>query len=157
MMDSRDQANEGADKPPTEDELLAMAYADGELSGEDVVKFEVRLESEPGLVHLVAEHHALDVLSRRVAPPEPADFEWKRLRGEPVFRASVSLGWSLVILASAISFVLAVWGVSTNESLTILERSLILGMLAGFVMLFLTVLWRRLRTYPLDPYRHVER
>ncbi|MEM6672558.1 MAG: hypothetical protein AAF726_06915 [Planctomycetota bacterium] len=156
-MNSRNETNGGADRPPTEDELLAMAYADGELSAEDLVRFELRLESEPGLTHMVAEHHALDVLARRVAPPEPADHQWKRLRSDPVFRSSVGLGWTLVIVSAVISFVLAVWGVGTNEALSLLTRLLILGSLFGFVLLFLTVLWRRLSTYSLDPYRHVER
>ena len=149
----------------TANEFIIFAFSDlkewlesGECnSAEEVVQFEVRLEREPGLAHLVAEHHALDVLARRVAPREPADFEWKRLQSDPLFRSSVGLGWGLVIAAAAISLVLVIWGVTTNESLSVLERGLILGSLAGFALLFLSVLWRRLRTYPLDPYRHVER
>ncbi len=156
-MDARGTTNSEADKPPSADELLAMAYADGELSAEDVERFETRVKSEPTLVRLLAEHHALDVLARRVAPPEPADHEWNRLKVDPVFRASVSLGWSLVIAGAAISFVLAIWGIWTNEALPIWQRGVILGSLLGFVLLFLSVLWRRVRSYPLDPYRHVER
>jgi len=156
-MDAKDETTGGKDRPPSEDELRAMAYADGELSAEDIVRFERRLEKEPQLTHLVAEHHALDVLARRVAPLEPADYEWKRLKTDPMFRTSVGLGWTLVIFGAAVSFLLAVWNISTDESMTLLERGLILGSLLGFVLLFLSVLWRRLRTYPLDPYRHVER
>ncbi|MEM1448575.1 MAG: hypothetical protein AAF957_11350 [Planctomycetota bacterium] len=156
-MDGIDRNKNGAETPPSGDELLAMAYADGELSSEATSEFESRLRTEPALAHLVAEHRALEVLSRRVAPLEPADHEWNRLREDPVFKTSVGLGWSLVVAGAAISFVLAVWGVATNDSLPVWGRALILASLAGFVLLFLSVLWRRLRTYPLDPYRHVER
>ena len=156
-MDARDETINGADKPPSQDELLAMAYADGELSTEDALHFETRLSGEPALTRLLAEHHALDVLARRIAPPEPADHEWSRLKVDPLFRASASLGWSLVIAGAAFSFALAIWGISTNEALSLWQRVLILGSLLGFLLLFVSVLWRRVRSYPLDPYRHVQR
>ena len=49
------------------------------------------------------------------------------------------------------------FGVATNDSLSAPTRVGILGALLGFLLLFLTVAARRLRTLPLDPYRHVER
>lgn len=142
---------------PSPDELLAMAFADGELSPEERLAFEKRLTKEEALGILVAEHMALDVLARRVAPREPQDFEWARLQLDPVYKTSVSLGWMLVIVGSLATLALTVYGVATNESLTPLTRVFILSALLGFLLLFLSVLMRRLRTLPLDPYRHVER
>ena len=69
----------------------------------------------------------------------------------------MSLGWLLVIVGSLATLALTVYGVATNESLTPLMRILILSSLLGVLLLFLSVLMRRLRTLPLDPYRHVER
>lgn len=142
---------------PSEEELLAMAYADGEMSPEEAVRFETRMEVEPQLVHRVAEHHALDVIARRVAPPEPADYDWTVLQLDPVFRGTVGAGWILLIVATAASFALAVWGVATNEGISYVNRGLILSSLLGFTLLFLSVVWRRMRAIPLDPYRHIQR
>ena len=143
--------------PPTPDELLAMAFADGELSPEERLAFEKRLTHESALGQLVAENMALDVLARRIAPKEPQDHEWARLQLDPFYRTSVFLGWMLVILGSLATLALTIFGVATNESLTPLIRILILSSLLGFLLLFLSILMRRLRTLPLDPYRHVER
>ena len=142
---------------PSEEELLAMAYADCELSPEESVSFEARMEREPELVHRVAEHHALDVLARRIAPLEPMDRDWATLQLDPIFKGTVGMGWVLLIAATAISFALAVWGVATNNDISLLHRGLILTSLLGFTLLFLSVVWRRVRAIPLDPYRHVER
>lgn len=146
-----------AEAEPSEDDLLAMAYADGEMSPEEAVSFEARMEAEPRLVHRVAELHALDVLARRIAPPEPADRDWTALQLDPLYRGTVGIGWFLLIAATAISFALAVWAVATNEGISYVHRGLILSSLLGFTLLFLSVLWRRIRAMPLDPYRNVER
>ena len=146
-----------AERAPTEDELLSMAYADGELSPEERLTFEQRLSEEPTLARHVAEYLALDVISRRVAPREPQDHEWARLQLEPLFAGTLSTGWKLVIAGSLATLALTVFGVATNEGLSIFMRLAILTALLGFVLLFLTVLMRRLRTFELDPYRHVER
>lgn len=154
-MDATNQQTTGPD--PTPDELLAMAYADGELSVDEAKRFEERLRSESSLVRAVAEHQAVEVLARRSAPPEPADHDWASLQLDPVFRTSQGLGWILVIVGLSVSALMAVWGMATNEGMSLLLRCTILGCLIGFVLLFLTVLWRRMRAYPLDPYRNVER
>ena len=146
-----------ADVEPTAEELLAMAYADGEMTPEESLRFEGRMEAEPDLVHRVAEHHALDVLARRKAPMEPADRDWAALQLDPLYQGTVGAGWFLLIAATAISFALAVWAVATNDGISYLHRGLILSSLLGFTLLFLTVVWRRIRAIPLDPYRHVER
>lgn len=160
-MSSRDQKQSGAAPPteaaPSEDELLAMAYADGELEPEGRLSFEKRLGVEPNLSKLVAEHLALDVIARRIAPSEPQDHEWARLKLEPLYSNTLTLGWLLVIVGSIATLALTVFGVATNEGLSMLTRLVILSSLLGFVLLFLSVLMRRLRTLPLDPYRHVER
>ncbi|MEC8496395.1 MAG: hypothetical protein VXZ39_15815, partial [Planctomycetota bacterium] len=91
------------------------------------------------------------------APKEPQDHEWERLRLNPLFVGTRSSGWALLALGSVTTLALTVFGVATNESLSIPTRVGILGALLGFLLLFLTVAARRLRTMPLDPYRHVER
>ena len=147
----------GDESAPPPDELLAMAFADGELSPEERLAFEQRMVHEERLARLVAEHMALDVLARRVAPKEPQDHEWERLRLNPLFTGSRSSGWVLLVVGSVATLALTVFGVATNESLSAPTRVGILGALLGFLLLFLTVAARRLRTLPLDPYRHVER
>ena len=107
----------GDESAPPPDELLAMAFADGELTPEERLAFEQRMVHEEGLARLVSEHMALDVLARRVAPKEPQDHEWERLRLNPLFIGSRSTGWVLLVLGSVATLALTVFGVATNESL----------------------------------------
>lgn len=143
--------------PDDADAMVAMAYVDGELDAQARAGFEERMRSDPALARAVAEHRALNVLARRTAPLEPADVEWGRLRLSPWYRSSRVLGWALLVIGTLASLAWTVWAVATNESLDVSTRVLILGSLLGFLLLFLTVLVRRLRTYELDPYLHVER
>lgn len=141
---------------PTEDELLAMAYADGELSDAATVKFKERLGDEPALGQQVSEYHALEVLARQVAPPEPMDFEWKRLSRDPLQKTGVLLGW-IAFIGGALG--LSCYGIYAvcYSDIPSLPKALVLSLIGGFLLLFLTTVRARLRTLPYDPYRNIER
>ncbi len=141
---------------PTRDELLAMAYADGELGSEGRRELEVRLAREPQLARQVSEHRALQVLARRMAPPEPADLEWARLEAEPVQRSTRWLGWTLFVGGSIGLAAWGLWGVA-NSHTPILPRVLAMGAILGLLLLLLTTARARMRVLPHDPYRKVER
>ena len=144
------------DREPTQDELMAMAYADGELPVESRRTFEARMLHEPALARLVAEHRALEILGRRAAPPEPIDSEWRRLDRDPLVRWTELCGWALFIAGGvglALYGIYQVW-LSDMESL---PKTLVLATIAGFLLLFLVMVHARLATLPFDPYRNVER
>ena len=67
-----------ADRPPSADELAAMAYVDGELGPEESARIEERLDREPALLREVAAQQRLAVLARASAPREPIDREWRK-------------------------------------------------------------------------------
>ena len=143
------------DREPTRDELLAMAYADGEL-GDDRQEFETRLASEPALARQVAEHQALQLLARTMAPPEPADFEWNRLAADPTQQLGQWLGWVLLAGGSLGLGAWGVWGILTSE-MELLPKSLLVAAIAGGFLLLVTTARARLRVLPSDPYRKVQR
>ena len=70
-------------REPSRDELLAMAYVDGELAPDAAAEFEGRLADEAHLGLHVAEFKKLELMARQLAPPEPADHEWLRLGRDP--------------------------------------------------------------------------
>lgn len=141
---------------PTRDELLAMAYADGELSAEAQLELEQRLPREPALGLLVAQYRRLALVARRVAPPEPMDHEWKRLERDVAQRASQGLGLALLFVGGLGLVGFAAYHVWASDAPALLKA--ILGaLLAGFALLFLGTLRARLRTLPYDPYTEVER
>jgi len=143
-------------REPSRDELLAMAYADGELAAAENEKFEKRLATEPALAREVAELQKLGLLARQCAPPEPKDFEWQRLENELFHSTGWTLGWILTAVgASGLGICCAVL-VLVSDMNPMLKFFLTCTTL-GLVSLFLLVLRARLRTLPLDPYTEVKR
>lgn len=144
-------------REPTRDELLAMAYVDGELERAAREDFEHRMATEPALVREVAELRKLEVIARQTAPPEPMDYEWRRLGRGGVHRGGHFLGFLFLALGSlGLSGWAAVEILRAEDLAPFPKICLALGVL-GAVILFLVILRGRLRTLPYDPYTEVER
>lgn len=141
---------------PTRDQLLAMAYADGELSAAERGAFEERLGREPALAREIADYRSLQVLARQMAPPEPMDHEWRRLAADPAQRGLHALGWALFVLGALGVAAYGVWAVATSAE-PLWTRVVVISVLTGLLLLLLATTRARIRTYPLDPYREVQR
>ena len=144
------------EREPTADQLLAMAYADGELDPESRADFERRMASEPTLAREVAEIRKLELLARAVAPAEPQDHEWARLEVDPWHRLLTRGGLALFLGGITLEVALLLLGVQERlgGSMSVASGSAIL---VGFTMLLLAALRWRKRTLPYDPYVEVKR
>lgn len=145
------------DRPPTRDELMAMAYVDGELDEGGRREFERRMADSRELALEVTELQRLAVLARQLAPPEPVDLEWARLEREGLHRTGMRGGLLLLVLGSAGLAVWAGFALAASDSLSAPVKVLLLGTALGLFALFLTLLRARLRTLPFDPYTEVKR
>ena len=145
------------DRPPNPDELLAMAYADGELDVDSRADFEARLGADSDLALQVTHQQRLNLLMRRMAPPEPKDAEWARLAKDPLHRSGLGTGFSLTLAGALGVFGLASWGIVTSDAIATPWKLVLIALAVGVLTLFLTVLRARLRTLPYDPYTSIER
>jgi len=147
----------GASREPSRDELLAMAYVDGELAEEAAREFEQRLRESPALGREVSELRGLALLARQVAPPEPVDYEWERLERDTVQRAGRRGGFALALVGTV---GLLGWGgfeLAVTPTIDPVPKCLLLALGGGLALVFLTVVRGRLRTLPFDPYTKVKR
>jgi anti-sigma factor RsiW len=144
------------ERPPSDDHLLAMAYADGELSGSVRAEFEARLARDAALAREVTAQQRLHVLARQAAGPEPMDHEWNRIERSSVQRSGLGLAWALIVAGS---LGLLGWAVSEElrSGLPIVPKISLAMLMAGLAALFLLTLRNRLRTMPYDPYTQVKR
>ena len=145
------------DPPPNPDELLAMAYADGELDADSRADLEARLGADPALALQVTHQQRLNLLMRKMAPQEPKDAEWARLAEDPLHRTGVGAGFSLTLAAALGVLVLTSWGIVNSDDITTPWKLVLIALAVGVLALFLTVLRARLRTLPYDPYTSIER
>lgn len=145
-----------SEREPSADELLAMAYVDGELAPAERERFEQRLRAEPALAREVAELQRLELLARHAAPPEPMDHEWERLARSQGQRGLWSAGW-LFTLAGVAG--LLAWGLTCLEcsGLPWAPKVLVPLLLCGAVLLLVAAVRARARTLRYDPYRDVKR
>ena len=141
------------EREPSADQLLAMAYADGELDAEAARDFERRMAGEPELAREVTDLRKLELLARAVAPPEPQDHEWARLYADPLQRVLKRAGMVLLVAGIALEMSLALTGLAGGSNL------LLAGVLtlAGFTLLLSAAIRWRKRCLPYDPYVEVKR
>jgi len=133
-----------------------MAFADGELDGEARRAFETRQAGDRDLARQVAEYHALALVAREMAAPEPADHEWRRLETDFLHQAGGRLGWFLSALGALGLTGWCVWNLANSDMQT-LPKVLCLSLIGGGGLLLLTTLRARLRVLPYDPYTKVNR
>src|SRR5260221_9774953 len=93
-MSAPDRTPRPPERAPNPEELLAMAYVDGELAPDERSAFEARLDREPALVREVAAQQRLAVLARAALPREPIDREWRALEDSALTRIGLPLGWT---------------------------------------------------------------
>ncbi|HUR27554.1 MAG TPA: hypothetical protein VM509_05160 [Planctomycetota bacterium] len=143
-------------REPSRDELLAMAYVDGELDEAGRKEFELQLAAREDLRREVVALQKLGVLARSVAAPEPMDHEWKRLAKDPLQRTSTILGFLALAVGATGLTLWGAWSVWTS-ALDLTPKLLLAALGAGALCLFLVTLRGRLRTLPYDPYTEIER
>lgn len=144
------------EREPTREELLAMAYADGELRGAELAAFERELSQNAELRLLVTRERRLDALARGAAGPEPMDHEWRALAADPLQRVGLGLGWSLMLGGFALGVVaafVALW-LSAADPLGKIALS---AVALGFAVLLALAVRARRRTRAYDPYTEIQR
>ena len=146
----------GAPEDPDPDDLLAMAYVDGELSPDQLRTFQGRLKTEPALADRVAEMRGLTLVPSEWIPPEPEDREWRKLARDPLQRGGLRLGWFFCLVAVVGLAVAATVSVAQSSEHWAMKVFLLSGAIGAGLLLLLT-LRERLAVLPLDPYRKLER
>ena len=144
------------EREPTREEILAMAYADGELAGAERREFEVLLAKRSDLAREVVRFRGLELLARSAAGPEPMDLEWGRLEAQPLHRAGRRLAWLLLAGGLAVLLGWCIWTLIAGD-IALVPKLGLAALLAGAALLFALAVRARLRTQAYDPYAEIRR
>lgn len=150
------EAHSPQDQLPEADQMLAMAFADGELRGEALEAFTQRIAREPALARAVDEFRRLELLTRQLSPPEPRDLVWREHASGELHRLLMFGSYVCLILAASIGALLILcaalgWRIPAGPQVA--SALAVLGLLQ---MLFASLRWRKAERGH-DPYVHVQR
>ena len=144
------------EREPRREELLAMAYADGELRGAEREEFEGLLATREDLRLEVVRMQRLAVLARQSAGPEPMDHEWRELARDPAQRAATGLGRIALIGGLFVVAIGAAWSLWTSDAPAWIQLGASVAAV-GLAILLGAALRARMRTRAFDPYRDIVR
>ena len=138
------------------DEALLSGYLDGVLTQADRQRVRLHLEECVSCRRLTEEMAKIRDVTISTLFKLPADDQWDETPQGPLSRVTQGLGWTILLvwLVGMAGFTAGqLW--SGPEAL--LQKLLVFGGVAGFALLFISVLIDRLRTLRTDPYRRVEK
>ena len=138
------------------DEQLS-AYLDGELTQQENQKVDVMLRRSPELRGKFEDLRRLREQIKQLDYPQPTEAEWRNVMSRTTFKATRGLGWLLWIGAAIVLIGFGLYQFANDPSVALLERIGVFAMLAGTVLVFLTVLWERVTAYKHDKYKDVEK
>ena len=140
---------------------LMMAEVDKEISGEERAELQSALGSDPDLQNELETFQRLKEVTDTMSPLKPPGETWDSYWEDVYRQLERGISWVLISLGT---IVVGTWGVWTAVSGLIADREIpglirwsLLALLAGFVILFVSVIRERLFMSKSDPYKEVVR
>ena len=149
--------------PPGDERMrhLMMAEVDREISGEGRLELESALEENPDLRDEFETFQRLKEVTETMTPLKPPDETWDSYWEHVYRRLERGIGWVLVSLGTII---VATWALWTAVQELIQDTTIpgyirwsMLALLAGLIILFVSVVRERLFMRKKDPYKDVVR
>ena len=138
------------------DQTLLTGYLDRALTQGDEQKVRLHLEDCSACRAILDEMLEIREVTMTTQFHTPTDDQWDEQPRGLLSRGSVGLGWLILLLwlVGITGFVIGhVW----TGSESFMEKLLVFGGIAGFSLLFLSVLLDRLKTLKTDRYREVKK
>ena len=149
--------------PPGDERVrhLMMAEVDEEISGEGRRELELALEENPDLREELETFHRLKEVTDTMTPLKPPEETWDTYWEDVYRRLERGIGWVLVSLGTVTAGTWALWNAVSelirDTTMPGYVRWGLLALIAGFVILFVSVVRERLFTRKDDPYKDVVR
>ncbi len=138
------------------DEALLSGYLDGELTQSEEQRVRIYLEDHPEARELFEEMRAMRETARETRFDVPDDLQWDERPRGPVSALSRGVGWLLVVVWVVGVSAFCLWELLTSPE-NLLEKVMVVGGLAGFFLLFVSILLDRLKDSKTDRYRRVQK
>ena len=142
--------------PPSFDEALLSGYVDGELTQGDNQRVRVHLENCPTCQSMVSEIRQIREAATTTHFRLLSDEEWRETPRSAGSRWLRKAGWVLLIAWILGAGWLAIEGIVAGST-SWYEKALVGTLIGGGLLLFLSVLFDRLKALKTDRYGSVEK
>lgn len=140
---------------------LMMGEVDQELSTNERKELETALERHPAMRHELESFKRLKEVTDTMSPLKPPGETWDTYWEDVYRRFERGIGWVLISIATIVLGTWGLWnvvrGLIEDSSIPGFIRWSLLALLAGFVILFVSVVRERLFMGKRDPYKDVVR
>jgi len=140
---------------------LMMAYLDDELDDRQKRAFEGHVATCGGCAEELAQFQQLKSLTDRAALAEPEDRIWQQYWGSVYNRIERGLGWMISSIAVILLLVFGGWTaietIVKDPAVGLSLKVTLLALIAGVVILFVSVLRERLYFWKRERYKDVRR
>lgn len=140
---------------------LMMAYLDNELDEPEIKRFEAHLESCDDCTQAFQEFRQLKHMTDGMTLAEPEDRIWDDYWGQVYNRAERSLGWIIMSLAGICLLIYGgircIENIITDARVAMSLKCMLLALIVGVAILFVSVLRERLFFWKQDRYKNVRR
>ncbi len=133
------------------------AYLDGELTQQEGQKVDVHLRDCDRCRSVFEDFRRLRADIKDLEYPEPSEAEWSNVMAGFTFKATRGLGWLLWAGGAVVLVIYGIYAFATDPAVKAFERVAVLAIILGVVLVFLTVLAERLKSYGHDKYKDVEK
>jgi predicted anti-sigma-YlaC factor YlaD len=138
-------------------ETDGMRYLDGEMSAAERTAFEEHLASCGDCRRSIGELGSVERLTGMMKIRDPQDDFWESYWKKLFRRLERKTGWLLMIAGAALIVLYALWkGVTDFGEITFVKVVAVI-LVAGFVMLLVSVIRERIHQYRTDRYKDIER
>ncbi len=142
-------------------EILIMRRLDGEITPEEDAALEIHLASCPSCTRALHEYSKVISATARVEMRSPGDEQWEVYWSRVSNRLERSFAWLVVVLGAAVVLFYGVYRFATHvvrhPTMPVWAKVGLLALVAGFVLLFASVVREKACLWCSDRYRGVQR
>lgn len=138
-------------------EVFLTGYLDRELPYQERQKVERHLQECESCRRTLAQLEEVRQSTEQAWFATPTGEEWLRAEHRIAARLSRRLGWLILITWSIMTCVYGLYTFATNPVGKLFEKVLVFGLIAGFGLLFFSVLSQRIHESRGDRYKGVQR
>ena len=136
-------------------EIYLSGYIDRELTQQQDQSVEIHLKDCPSCRSVLDDLKTAQEATLELKLKQPTQKEWKAMEKMILEKGTRSLGWSILIVWSVVIGGYGTFQYAASPTEPLFEKLLIFGLFLGFGLVFLSVLFERIRERQTDRYRGV--